>query len=384
MRLSGFVLRLRHLVLLAWILVLTATGGQTGDWFLLAQEAHALFGSAGLHLYALSPPSQAGPVSLVVVRVMDLAGSHSAVVAEVFNALTGWFLVWIAERTAVRVRGLPSADASPILMATTLVLGLLVLQVWGQLSGAFLHVDDALAGTGIALTVLWTAEDRYRAAGVAAGLAVCCKPWALAALPLLLGLRSRRVAAFGAAAAVMVCCWAPFFVADPHSLSAGSFGYPVSPESPVRALGLHAKYSPKWLRDTELIGILLAGSAAARRRCWYAAAAAGLLARLLLDPLTGDLYYYNAVPILCMAGYELAAGGLAWRTPLLAAGMWLDTFVLPLHWLSPVSCATLLVLLVNLCLWPGRHGRSGEPPSAGARADSGAVRCSGVEEPAPV
>jgi hypothetical protein len=365
MRLGMSVLRVRHLLLLAWILELTVSGGQAGDWLLLTHEAHSMFSATGLHVYTTSPPPQAGPLSLAVVRVMALAGRrYSADLAEVLNALVGWVLVMLVERTAVRVRGLPSADGSPALMATTFGLGLLVLQVWGQLTGTFLHTDDVLAGAAIVLTALWTAEDRSRAAGLAAGAAVCCKPWAVAAVPLLMGLHSRRRVSLGCAAAVIGACWLPFFIAAPHSVGAGGYGYPISPESPVRFLGMHSRVSPGWLRDTELLGIPIAGVVAARRRAWYAAAGAALLVRLLLDPLAGDLYYYTAVPMLCLAGYEMAAGGVPWRTPVLWVGMWLDTFVLPMHSLAAVSCITLIVLLADMCLWPGRH----RMPPPGSRA----------------
>jgi hypothetical protein len=358
-RLLGRILAVRHPILLAWILLLTYLGGGSGDWSLLSNAAHALFGSAGLHVFADNPTLQAGPPSLVVVRGLDLTGRHVIGLVQVLLAIDGWLLLWLAERAGVKVAGLSSATDDTRLCATTLLLGLLVLEVWSQLSGGFLHVDDALALTATALAVRFVLEDRWLPAALAAGSAGAFKPWAIVAIVLVAGLDGHRVRSLLVAVAVPVLCWAPFLIGVPGTLHAASPPLPVSKFAIVHLFGVSG-LTPSWLRAAELAVALALAAACAARGNWLGAAAVGITARLLLDPLTLD--YYTAGAVMALAGWEIATRQTPWRTVSVWAGLWVAPKVVPLTMIGPLRLVTVGLVVVVTCLAGSRPVNIGRFP----------------------
>src|SRR3954471_3331383 len=71
------------------------------DWVMLREGGHLLFSHAGLHTYAHVPGLQAGPPTLVVCHLLELAfGAHAGLVGRLFLMAELPVLVWLAERIA--------------------------------------------------------------------------------------------------------------------------------------------------------------------------------------------------------------------------------------------------------------------------------------------
>jgi hypothetical protein len=264
--------------------------------------------AGGMHLYASYPCLQIGPLAFVLAAPIRLLGPNNGLVAaEVIMSLIGLALLLVLWRIMVIVR--PELQHTRAAQWTLLVGGAVFMISWETLAVADGHLDDVLALLFAALAVLAGVRGRPVLTGLALGLAVDAKPWALIFLPVLLlaaGLHAWRAAnlagrpirasirpcllAAGAAAVVIAAAWLPFYVADHGTSAAFHFQIYNSWASGLRALGVHPKYSPSWVRTVQvLLGCVLGGMAVWRGR-WPAVLVLGAGARIAIDPGTHGYY----------------------------------------------------------------------------------------------
>jgi len=278
-----------------WVLAAVSAGfgllhrglwsGAGWHWFVAG--AHVLFSSAGLHLYATHNELQIGPLALVAVAplVFGLPAHAAQTVAMVLMSLAG-----LAVLDQVR-RLVPNRDRDAD--RAFLLAGLCLVPVWAELAVTYSHPDDVLALLLSLVALNALRAGRPAAAAVLLALAIDCKPWALAFVPALLLVEHRdRARAWLVLTATVLAGWLPFFVADPRTFSAATFGIRTSLASSLRVLGVHAGTTPLWDRPGQLaLGAALAAVAVARGR-WPAVILVAVAARLLLDPATKS--YYDA------------------------------------------------------------------------------------------
>jgi len=182
-----------------------------------------------LHIYALHPELQIGPIPIAVDAVI------SPLSVQVQQALWIAFILGLALvtiRAVERIRWHLGRPASP---ARAIFDGVAVLGAFSALAW-FSHLDDAMALTGIALAAASVAARRPWTAAIALGVGASAKPWAIVAVPLLLALpRPQWIRAVLAFVAVLLLPWLPFVIADPHTVGAlTSLPYGVSPWSGLR------------------------------------------------------------------------------------------------------------------------------------------------------
>jgi len=249
----------------------------------------------GLHVYANYRWVQTGPVTLLVAETLRHLGPNRGLpVAVGIMSILVVGLIWVLERVASSRQDSVDPSTGNLIRITVLVGGLLVMPVWAQLAARYGHLDDALALFGAAVA-LWCVEARRPVlCGLALGLAVACKPWAIGFVPLLIAFRGRdRVRAAGTTLGVILSASLPFVIADWATLQSAKFNYFVFSNSPLVLFGSHpGALSPGWVRPTEIgLGLVLAVAAAAHRR-WYAIPFVVVAARIALDPQT--LTYYTA------------------------------------------------------------------------------------------
>jgi hypothetical protein len=299
----------RHPLLLAFALISTWSVRSDIDWKFLSAGGRGLFSSSPLSVYAKAPGLQAGPPSLVLIRGLNLLpGSAGLWIAHILLAFLGWYMIYLVERWTVAGSSWRAAPLGAGLL--TLVVAVPVLEQWAWLAGDTPHPEDGLAIFTFLLAVRAIMTRRELRAAVLIGLAMAWKPWAVAALPLVLGC-SRKMRALLIAVAVPAACWLPFVVGDHSTLAAVSHGLAVDQNSPLRTLGVFGPSLPDWWRTVELGGAL-AGAALAARRDWRVAFAAGCTMRLLLDPAAFG--YYDAGLIMATALTERLIGARPWRT----------------------------------------------------------------------
>jgi hypothetical protein len=334
---ARLLVRLRHPLLLAFVFYQTVAQRSDADWEMLSSGGRALFGAAPLSAYADHGGLLAGPPSLLVVRGLNLLPGRGGEVSEhLIVALIGWLLLFLAERWTVPGAGFGSAPVRPGL--ATLVMGLFVLQNWGDLSGGTTHLDDGLALLTFAFAFRAISQRREVAGALLVGLAAAWKPWAVVALPMVWGL-PRRMRALLIAAAVPAVFWLPFVIGDHATLSSLGHGLQLQAAAPARVLGLGGSVGiPDWWRTLELGAAVAAALLTAVRRDWRMAFAAGCAVRMLLDP--ADYDYYYAGLIMATAVTERIAGLRPWRTIALLAG---------LVWLTPIVPADSVIGL-RFCL----------------------------------
>jgi hypothetical protein len=282
---------------LAWFAVFAPHGGYS--WHYFVQGSKLLFDGAavgapagGLHVYANYPQLQIGPFTFAVAQLLRQFGPNGGVfVAQLAMTALGLLVLYCVERIAAALR--PDLTDTDTLHKTLLFGGGAFLIGWTDLSVAYSHLDDALALLCVTLAV-WALTSRLPAiAGLCIGLSVDAKPWALVFLPLILAVpgRTRRHAAIWAAAAVIIA-WAPFILADFHTLTAAQFAITNQPSSALRALGVTAPSTPSWDRTAQIALGCALGAVAVYRRRWPAVILLGIGARIVLDP--GVYGYYTA------------------------------------------------------------------------------------------
>jgi hypothetical protein len=300
-------------VLLVFAVLCTCAVHSDIDWPLLSAGGTGLFNAHPLSVYANTPYLQAGPPGLVVVRALNLLpGGSGPWIAYILLAFLGWYLIYLAERWTVPESTWRSAPLGAGLR--TLTVGAMVLGQWAWLAGFAPHPEDAMAILCFLFAVRAVMTRRELAAAVLIGLAAAWKPWAVTALPLVMGC-SHKIRALVIAVAIPAACWLPFIIGDHSTLSAVGHGFPLMQNSPIRMLGLSGTTIPDWWRSVQLGGALAVAALAARRD-WRVAFAAGCAMRLLLDP--AGLGYYDAGLIMITALTERLIGLRPWRT----AALW--------------------------------------------------------------
>ena len=267
--------------------VLRLRGSTGAGWHYFVTGAHVLFSPAGLHLYAAHNELQIGPLTLVAVAplVFGLPAHAAQIVAMTLMSVAG--LAVLAQIRCMVPRCDPAVDRA------FLVAGLCFIPVWAELAITYSHPDDVLA---LLLSVLGLGairSNRPFAGAVLLALAVDCKPWAVAfAAALLLVERRDRGMAWALWLATVLLAWLPFFVGDPGTFSAATFGIRTALASSLRVLGVDAATTPIWDRPAQLaLGAALAALAVSRGR-WPALILVAVAARLLLDPAIKS--YYDA------------------------------------------------------------------------------------------
>jgi hypothetical protein len=318
------------------VATLPAAHGTSWHYFddaarLLAGRAPAQLGPGGLDLYHSHPEFQFGPLAVVAALGLWLvAGAHAALLAQLLMLPLPIALTWLLEDSARQLGRTARASWFTAAAGTAMVVS------WMWLGLFTTHIDDALALTALVIALNMVSRQRALPAGVAIGLAVAAKPWAIILLPVLVAVPRRRLTAASVAVFVGVGCWMPFVLADHATISAlSAFTIENSPVSALRAMEVETPRTPPWDRAAQTCaGLLVVALAAIRRDRWPAALLAGIGMRLALDP--GTHHYYTT-------GFVLA--GLAW-----------DLLVSPYEWPIASWAALLLLEVPRLVLPSGLAG----------------------------
>jgi hypothetical protein len=371
-----------------------------GDWPMLHEGGSQLLRASALHTYVDVSGLQAGPPALFVIGLITLTGAWATTILHVLLWLIGAAILLLAGRTAwasdSRAHAVTSVDdvtvqwTSVLLVATLpflayvlsrsllqpvlgtafviavlglvwlrhrsadgvtgsltmprpLWLALLAVGPWSTLASGWVHLDDGLAMLAMAVALHQRALGRRWSVALAVGAAIAFKPWAIAALPLVLRPGPRKAVCRELAVAMLIpaLCWLPFVLAASGTLGAASHAFLLDPNSTVHWLGLHDHFAPPWLRTAQLAMILLCAFLGSRRGP-AEALAAGLIARLIFDP--GIINYYTAGAVVFIAIADLIRQRPAWRTGLAIVGLWLSPFFVG-GALSTVRAVTLGLLL---------------------------------------
>lgn len=325
-----------------------------GDLQFLEAGASVLVGH-GVHLYALRPDIQVGPLGLVCVAALRavLPGQvHGALLAVSAGLLIATLA---ALRAALRPR------ATPFLVGASMVALL-----WAAVLPQWAHLDDELALT---LTVLaWSAALRRHPGMVALALtgAIAAKPWAAACLPILLLLPCLRLRALLGVAAGTAATYLPFVVGDPRTAAAlARFAIPAQADSLPALLGL--AQAPGWERPVQLLAAWLLGAACLRAGRKDLLLLAVLAPRVLLDAGTFD--YYTVELGIGLVAAELRGSSSGWRC--LCPGTVLAWFTLNFDpfLLGPERPVTRLLLVVVAAGVASIHWADRRIETAAANAD---------------
>lgn len=361
-------------ILVAWTVgwsLLAARGGGY-SWHYFAQGADLLINpgvnGGGLHLYAVHPDLQIGPIALLVAVPLNALGpTGGRLAAELALALLGPLLLYVLVLARRRLTG---TSPAPVLLLGT---GLLLMPVWSEVATRFTHLDDALALSFCVVAVLAVIARRpYLSAGLLAA-AIDSKPWAAGFVVLILALPSatRWRAALLTALGVLGA-WLPFVLADPMTLALSRFTIENVDDSALHALGVNTANTPSWDRPAQVILGIAVAIVCVRRGRWAAVPLAVVTARLLLDPQTYP--YYSSGLLLATAILDLLTPGRRWPLWTAAAGSWYVSNGIAGALLQPAQVGALRALfmvgvLVALCLLPDRAGRS-RGSRGGSHADS--------------
>ena len=361
-------------ILAAWTVgwsLLAARGGGY-SWHYFAQGADLLINpgvnGGGLHLYAVHPDLQIGPIALLVAVPLNALGpTGGRLAAELALALLGPLLLYVLVLARRRLTG---TSPAPVLLLGT---GLLLMPVWSEVATRFTHLDDALALSFCVVAVLAVIARRpYLSAGLLAA-AIDSKPWAAGFVVLILALpsatrwRAALLTALGVAGA-----WLPFVLADPMTLALSRFTIENVDDSALHALGVNTANTPSWDRPAQVILGIAVAIVCVRRGRWAAVPLAVVTARLLLDPQTYP--YYSSGLLLATAILDLLTPGRRWPLWTAAAGSWYVSNGIAGALLQPGQVGALRALfmvgvLVALCLLPDRTRRS-RGRRGGSHADS--------------
>lgn len=292
-----------------------------GSWGYFRTAARALVhGGAhgGLHVYHYHPQDQFGPVAMVFSVPFALLPKGIDKVA-LGIALTIIGLVCVQLIAAIG-RGGRIVDPSP---TDLLVVGVLLVPVWTELSINNGHLDDGLALL-FGLAALHAVARRQPVwLALALAMAANAKPWAVAFGVLILALPARDRHRGGAVWMLgILTAWLPFFVADPDTVKALTFTIDVAPDSAIRALGNAAAMTPPWCRPAQLLVAVVVGWRLVRTGWWPMVLLATVAARIGLDPQT--YRYYTTGAVLAALVADRAIGRrIPWLTLTALAALWL-------------------------------------------------------------
>jgi hypothetical protein len=285
-------LRYPLLALVGALIAVRGAAHGRGDWPPFASGSRALFEHGGLRVFAERPGLLLGPVALVAIRAFLALGGYWVMVAV--GCVAGPMLILVIERTALRV--VPDRETA----LTVLLGGAVFIASWMDLV-LYGHVDDALV-LSFAAVAMWSCAARRPAlAGVMLGLAFGSKQWAVVLLPLVLAFEGRaRFKAAGWALGIAVAVWAPFLLADLHTVN--SARNLVAADSTLKLLGFSG-LSPWWWRAVQLSAAFAAAAWVVNRGWWWAMLLVATGVRIALDPATWD--YYAAGLVLGAFAFEL-------------------------------------------------------------------------------
>lgn len=314
-----------------WFAILARHGGIA--WIFFVKGSSLLFTGnynghnrpGFLHLYANYPGFQIGPAAFGAAQVIrnvvpgQPVGPYQGVVlAQLVMSAIGLLTLVVIRRIALLAR--PELAGRRDFRLTFLGGGAVFMIAWMELAVAYGHLDDSLALSLAAAAILAAIQGHPVLTGLAIGLAVDAKPWALIFLPVLLltgGMARWRspdraavpirdslpawAASAACAAAVIAAAWLPFFIAVPRTVRALHYTIANMPDSALHALGVNNLQTPHWDRQAQIIVACALALIAISKRRWPAVLLLGAGARVALDP--GVHGYYTA---------GIMAGALLW------------------------------------------------------------------------
>ena len=291
-------------VLISFTAVLNVVWGIHSNytWHYVVTGTRFLFDGAGLHLYAVHPELQMGPLTFVAtapfILLLPIGIAHVLIIAGMAGA--GLVTFWLIQSMMGTHRIVP-----PL---TFLTVGVLFTAAWAELSARWGHPDDAAAILLIVAAIVLMRRQHAGWMALSVAAAVDFKPWAIAAVPLLLAAhRSTWLRSTAIIAAGVLIAWLPFLLADHQTLRALQFAIPNVADSSLRVLGVHNASTPHWLRTVQLgLALLLAGLLALRGQ-WSSVLIAVVATRMLFDPATKG--YYTAGLIAATALFDLIESG---------------------------------------------------------------------------
>ena len=272
------------------------------SWHFSVDGAKLLVQGSGLNLYADAPWLQTGPLSLVVAAVLrPLPAATGKSLALVAMAAAGPLLV-----VALTPLVAPAKRRRRMLIAA-----IVLIPAWTVLSVRWGHLDDVLAMVFAIVALRAVSAGRPVLTGVALAAAIASKPWAVGFLPLLLLLPWGRLKAAAVAAAGTALAWAPFVLANPHTLGALSPPVGLSPASGLHTLGVRGVLMPRWGRTAQLVLAPAAATVTALTAGLPGVLLVSVAVRLALDPK--DNAYYIGSAALAAVVFDLL--GTGWTIP---------------------------------------------------------------------
>ena len=272
------------------------------SWHFFADGSHDLLHTHGLSVYARHPELQVGPVSLAIAGVFGaLPGDASRPVALVTMTLVGLVLLGLLAQVVPAGRRLPRM----------LLAALFFLPAWTVLAVRWGHLDDVLATAAAVVAVVALCRGRPVLTGLALGVAIASKPWAVGFVPLLLALPRDRARAAAAALATAAAAWLPFVLGDPGTTAALRPQVALVPGSGLHTLGVRGAVVPAWGRTVQLLLVPAVALAVALSRRWAGVLLVAVAVRLALDPQDNAYYIGSAA----MAAVVFDLLGTRWLVP---------------------------------------------------------------------
>lgn len=346
------------------VLLVQLPGTHATAWHFFHDSSRLLIGDGppgevgGLHLYGDHPEFQFGPLSIGLAVPFSLMGyTVGSWAAMLVASVAGLIAFALVLDTIERLRPGFRAQVRPLVLLAS---GTAAIVTWGDVAVRTAHIDDAIALVAITTAMRCCAGGESRPCVVALAVAAAAKPWAIMFAPLALlpvadpcvaGLRwvGRWLAANRAGVVrvarvgiLALLGWAPFVVAEPHTLDVTDFGIPNDPTSVLRAFGISDPMTPSWVRPAQLLGGIAIVGLVVVRGWWPSALLAGTAWRLLLDP--GAHRYYTIGFVLGALIVELIArrNRVPWGT--IAAALVLEITAVP--GIPEVSGRTLRLICV--------------------------------------